>query len=125
MIRRIFLIGLLITASPLAAQSIKLQAHEIDALLRGNTAVGIWDGNSYRQFFDPDGSTIYAQKDARPTVGKWRVDPRSHEYQGIWPNDTEWEGWFVMEYAGDFYWVSKSTPPTPFKILEGQQLAAE
>jgi hypothetical protein len=30
-----------------------------------------------------------------------------------------------MEYAGDWYWVSKTTPPTPFEIVEGQQLVAE
>ncbi|MFT6271786.1 MAG: hypothetical protein ACJA0F_000622 [Dinoroseobacter sp.] len=30
-----------------------------------------------------------------------------------------------MEFAGDFYWVSKSTPPTPFAMLEGQKLVAE
>lgn len=36
-----------------------------------------------------------------------------------------WEGWHAMELAGDFYWVSKATPPTPFKIVEGEQLVAE
>lgn len=27
-----------------------------------------------------------------------------------------------MEFSGDFYWVSKSTPPTPFDVENGQQL---
>ena len=30
-----------------------------------------------------------------------------------------------MEYAGAYYWVSKSTPPTPFRVEEGQQLVAQ
>ena len=122
MIRRLFLIGLLALATPLHAQSVKLKAHEIDVLLRGNTAIGTWEGAAYRQYFNADGATIYAQTDARSTVGQWRIDPERDEYQSIWTGDATWEGWYVMEYAGDFYWVSKSTPPTPFKVLEGQQL---
>lgn len=114
-----------VLASPAMAQSVKLKAHEIEALLSGNTAVGQWNGIPYRQFFDADGSTIYAQEGARSALGQWRVDLENDEYQSIWPRDAEWEGWFVMEYASAFYWVSKSTPPTPFRVEEGQQLVAE
>lgn len=125
MIRRAFLLALLALATPAQAQSVKLQSHEITALLSGNTAVGTWEGTPYRQYFGTDGSTIYAQTEARSTVGQWRVDADLSEYQSIWPRDADWEGWYVMEYAGDFFWVSKRTPPTPFKVLEGQQLVAE
>lgn len=118
-------LALAVMATGVSAQSVKLQAHEIDALLSGNTAVGKWDGAKYRQFFDADGSTIYAQEGARSALGKWRVDEDRAEYQSIWPRDAEWEGWYVMEYAGVFYWVSKKTPPTPFRVIEGQQLVAE
>jgi len=122
MIGRIALAALLAMAAPATAQSVKLQAHEIDALLSGNTAVGKWEGERYRQFFASDGSTIYAQDGARSTLGQWRVDPERDEYQSIWPRDADWEGSYVMEFAGDYYWVSKATPPTPFKVLEGEQL---
>ena len=40
-------------------------------------------------------------------------------------SDADWAGWYVMEFSGDWYWVSKSTPPTPFEVLEGEQLLAE
>ena len=126
MTRRIFtalVAGFL--AVPASAQSVKLQGYEIRALLTGNTAVGRWEGEKYRQFFGDDGVTIYAQEGARFTRGEWRVDDELQEYQSIWPNDADWEGWFVMEFDGTFYWVSKPTPPTPFEILEGQQLVAE
>lgn len=124
--RRVFLSAVLaLLAAPLAAQSVKLQAHEIDALLNGNTATGKWDGTPYRQYFAPDGTTIYAQEGARSALGKWRIDEERDEYQSIWPRDAEWEGWYVMEYAGDYYWVSKSTPPTPFKVESGEHLVAE
>lgn len=125
MIRRLFLIGLLALGTAAQAQAVKLKAHEIEALLSGNTAVGTWEGHPYRQFFNADGSTIYAQPEARSTSGKWRIDPERDEYQSIWPRDAEWEGWFVMEWDGDFFWVSKKTPPTLFRVLEGQQLVAE
>lgn len=117
--------AIVISATGAMAQSVKLQGHEIDALLTGNTAVGKWEGVKYRQYFASDGSTIYAQEGSRSTLGQWRVDAEREEYQSIWPRDADWEGWYVMEFAGDFYWVSKSTPPTPFKVVEGKQLMAE
>ncbi len=124
--RRALIFALLAgVAAPASAQSVKLKAHEIDALLSGNTAVGTWEGTKYRQYFASDGSTIYAQDGARSTLGQWRIDQTRDEYQSIWPRDAEWEGWFVMEWAGDYFWVSKKTPPTPFVVLEGEQLVAK
>lgn len=112
-----------VLASPVAGQSVKLQDHEISALLSGNTAIGVWEGAAYRQYFDPDGSTIYAQEGARSAFGEWRV--QDDAFQSRWPGDADWEGWLVMEYAGAFFWVSKTTPPTPFEVVEGQMLVAE
>lgn len=126
MMRRLFLAACVaVAALPAAAQSVKLTAAEITDLLAGNTAVGTWQGAKYRQYFDADGSTIYAQDGSRSALGQWRVDGERDEYQSIWARDTQWEGWYVMEYAGAYYWVSKSTPPTPFKVVEGQALLAE
>ncbi len=123
--RRTLLVAVLaLLTVPAMAQSVKLKAHEIDALLSGNTAVGTWEGAPYRQFFASDGSTIYAQAGSRSTLGEWRIDTERDEYQSIWPRDADWEGWFVMEYAGTYFWVSKKTPPTPFEVLEGEQLVA-
>ncbi|MEP5731807.1 MAG: hypothetical protein ABJL67_20805 [Sulfitobacter sp.] len=119
----IVFLGLL--APAVQAQSVKLKAHEIIALLTGNTAIGTWDGVTYRQYFGADGQTIFAQDGARSTLGEWRVDAERDEYQSIWPRETDWKGWFVMEYGGEFFWVSKTTPPTPFQIEEGQHLVAE
>ncbi len=123
--KRIFILvlsGLMSLAGAVQGQSVKLQSHEISALLTGNTAVGHWEGQSYRQYFGEDGITIYAAQGARSARGEWRVSDDASEYQSIWPGDTEWEGWLVMEYAGTYFWVSKTTPPTPFRIEEGKQL---
>ena len=116
--------GLAVAATGAAAQSVKLKSAEIADLLTGNTAVGTWQGAPYRQYFSEDGSTIYAQKDSRSALGKWRIDTERDEYQSIWARDTVWEGWYVMEYLGTYFWVSKSTPPTPFKVVQGQKLVA-
>jgi hypothetical protein len=105
------------------AQSVKLEASEIAILLSGNTAVGAWGDTSYRQYFDPDGTTIYVEDGVNSALGEWRVSEDS--YQSIWSGDIDWSGWFVMEFSGDFYWVSKTTPPTPFSVVDGQQLATQ
>ena len=120
----LFLCAFMLSTTGALAQSVKLSASEISALLAGNTAIGKWQGVKYRQYFYPDGKTIYAQEDSRSTLGEWRIDVERDEYQSIWPRDIEWEGWFVMEYLGTYFWVSKSTPPTPFKVVKGEQLIA-
>ncbi|MEP5154553.1 hypothetical protein [Planktotalea sp.] len=125
MIRALALFALVVIGSAANAQSVKLTAEQIRDVLTGNTAIGKWEGVKYRQFFGPDGITLYAQDGARTARGKWRIDTAKDEYQSIWPNDADWEGWFVMEYAGAYYWVSKSTPPTPFRVQEGQHLVAQ
>ncbi|WP_273508818.1 hypothetical protein [Planktotalea frisia] len=124
MIRVLAACALLFLASSAHAQSVKLTAAQISDLLTGNTAVGKWDGARYRQFFGANGVTIYAQEGARSARGEWRIDQTRDEYQSIWPRDDAWEGWYVMEYAGAYYWVSKATPPTPFRVEQGEQLVA-
>jgi len=124
MIRVLAACALLFLASSAHAQSVKLTAAQISDLLTGNTAVVKWDGARYRQFFGANGVTIYAQEGARSARGEWRIDQTRDEYQSIWPRDDAWEGWYVMEYAGAYYWVSKATPPTPFRVEQGEQLVA-
>ncbi len=122
MVRVLLVVIAMVLAGPASAQSVKLTAEEITKLLTGNTAIGKWEGNRYRQFFGSDGVTIYAQEGSRSTRGEWRVDAETDEYQSIWPNDADWEGWVVIEYAGAYYWASKKTPPTPFRVEEGEKL---
>lgn len=121
MIRFALIFALL--AGSTEAQSVKLRGAEIEILLSGNTAVGVWDGIGYRQYFGTDGITIFAQDNARSARGDWRVE--GEEYQSRWPGNTEWKGRFVMEYGGQWFWVSKSTPPTPFEVRDGNHLVAQ
>ncbi|MEO0357606.1 MAG: hypothetical protein AAF386_04795 [Pseudomonadota bacterium] len=126
MIRRAFLAGVCAClALPAAANAVKLTGDEIRSLLTGNTAIGRWDGANYRQWFGPDGVTLFAQDGARTARGQWRVDDDLQEYQSICSGDEDWEGWFVMEFGNTYYWVSRTTPPTPFQIVPGQSLVPE
>lgn len=109
-------------AQPVAVQ---LDAEDVIALLTGNTAVGEWGGEPYRQYFGTDGVTLFAQPDARTARGEWRVDPENDEYQSIWPDETEWEGLIVMIWMEEYYWLNRETPPTPFEVIEGEQLVAQ
>ena len=128
MINRRFLIAGLLSFSltgSAASQSVKLPADEIMSLLSGKTASGKWEGKLYRQYFNTDGTTIFAQDGSRSAQGNWRINKKTDEYESIWPGEKNWTGWFVMEYAGAYYWVSKTTPPTPFRLLQGQQLVRD
>lgn len=118
-----FALTLAVMAGAADAQSVKLRGSEISVLLSGNTAVGVWEEGPYRQYFDPDGSMVFAQENTAVTHGEWRVE--GEEYQSRWTRDAGWEGLFVMEYAGEWFWVSKTTPPTPFTVLEGAQLEVQ
>lgn len=124
---RLWMLSVVVLIAPaniLQAQAVKLKPDEISELLTDNTAIGRWEGVTYRQYFGADGTTIYAQEGARSARGEWRIDATAQEYQSLWPGDMDWQGWFVMEYGDTYYWVSKATPPTPFQVLFGEQLVA-
>ena len=55
------LFGLFIIISNAAAGDKTLNASQIQELISGNTAIGRWVDHHYRQYFDQNGTTIYAQ----------------------------------------------------------------
>lgn len=120
----IFGAALAVGAAHAQPTAVKLTASEITQLLTGNTAIGVWEG-AYRQFFGADGVTLFAQDGVRTARGEWRVDVEEDEYQSLWASDVDWEGWFIMQWHEEYYWVSRATPPTLFDVVEGQQLLGE
>lgn len=112
----------LLAAAPLAfAEDVKLTATEIADLLRGRTAIGTWQGTLYRQYFKADGSTIYAAKGQRSTLGKWRVDPARDVYENWW-DGSDWEVWGIIRRDGDLYWTGPGLEAERFTMVEDQQL---
>ena len=100
-----------------------LTAREIDTLLSGKTAIGVWAGSEYRQYFNPDGSTIYAQYGSRSALGKWRVDASTNQYESWWET-SGWESWGVTQENGTYYWTGNGEK-FAFEIVNGQQLIWE
>ena len=104
------------------AQSVPLTSHPLRNLLTGNTASGKWDGKVYKQYFDVDGTTIIIKENDLKKIGKWKINDETEELSSKFSGDVDWQSWYIMEYSDDYYWVSKTTPPTKFKIEIGKNL---
>ena len=123
LIRKVLFLALVLFASSLAnAQSVKLTSVQISEILNGNTASGKWDGEVYHQYFDVDGNTTIIKAGDLKKIGKWKINDDTEEFLSRFHGDIDWQSWFIMEYSGDYYWVSKKTPPTKFKIEIGNKL---
>jgi len=115
----------LVALIPASANSEKsLTAAEIRSLLTGNTAIGRWIDHRYRQYFNADGSTIYAQSGQRSALGRWRVNSQTNQYESWWERAGWGSGYRITKKDGVYYWVSSTgnTPPQAFELLVGQQL---
>jgi hypothetical protein len=112
---------LIVLAAPSLAANVKLSAPEIEAALAGNTIIGTWSGTAYRQYFDPDGSTIYVPKDGKRDEGRWRVNPETNDYESWW-RSTGWTPYaLVRTEGGGFAWVNGDRLE-PFQIQQGRQV---
>ena len=108
------------------AEDKTLTAAEIKALLTGNTAIGRWIDHHYRQFFNADGSTIYAQENARSSVGRWRINNSTNQYESWWERAGWGSGYSILRRDGIYYWISSgNTEPQAFEMVPGQQLTAK
>ena len=99
-----------------------LTAEEIKTMLTGNTILGTWNGDPYRQLFKANGITFYAPKTSRSSRGEWRVNAETNEYESWW-EQSGWAGYQIIRRDGNLYWTSKNTSePQPFEVLAGDQL---
>ena len=118
----LFLVLSVFVSSLANAQSVKLTSIQISKILTGNTASGKWDGKVYKQYFDVDGTTIIIKENDLKKIGKWKINDETEELSRKFSGDVDWQSWYIMEYSDDYYWVSKTTPPTKFKIEIGKNL---
>lgn len=121
----IFTLILMFFANLASAEAVKLNGQEIRNLLTGNTAIGRLDEKKYRHWFGNNGIMLLSQGGLDTVGGEWRVDDISQEFQSILKGSDHWSGWYIMEFGKTYYWVSKTTPPTPFQIVEGKKLTAD
>ena len=113
------------TNSKTNGEAVVVSHEELQELLSGNTIVGEWFGNSYRQFFDSDGSTIYAQTGSQSSLGQWRVNPETGDYESWWNSLAGWEVYQVTRIGDEFFWTGEGVVNEPFTIIEGQRLVEE
>lgn len=115
------MISLVLASSFAAADPTPLTAEEIRTLLSGNAAVGAWNGTPYRQYFDPDGSTVYLAEGGAPDPGKWRVEPSTNKFESWWGPG----GWTPYEVSSDgdaYFWVTGSGSMQGFVVELGDTL---
>lgn len=114
-------IVMLVPGLPVAADSVRLSAPEIEALLSGNTIAGNWSGMEYRLFLSTDGSAVFVPVDGRRDEGRWRVNAETNDYESWW-RSTGWAPYaMVRTEAGGHAWVNGDRLE-PFKVLSGRQV---
>ena len=115
------LAALLLVAGTAEAEQRKLPAGEISAALSGKTAIST-AGAPYRQYFDPNGVTLYLPDGGAIDPGKWRVDAGKQQYCSWWARGG-WSCYDVFQTAEDEnLWRSASGRDYPARLVEGRQL---
>lgn len=100
-----------------------VSANEVEAALRGNTIVGNWVGEDYRQFFDESGITTYRPVESgREDVGQWRVNAETDLYESLWGAQITWDAYEVHRNGDTWFWTGGGVQLSPFTIVEGNQL---
>ncbi len=99
---------------------------ELASALSGNTIIGNWVGEDYRQFYDPNGETIYlADGAANGSLGEWRVNVTTGQYESLWPPLPSWDAYEVFRDGDAWFWTGQGVELSPFTIVEGDQLAGD
>lgn len=104
------------------AELVLVSATEIEDALSGNTAIGNWLGEQYVQYFDPSGNTTYVPDSGQPSVGGWRVNVASGQYESLWAPARVWDTYDVFRDGDDWFWTGGGVELSPFTIVEGNQL---
>ena len=106
---------------PAHANPIRLKSAEILATLSGNSVVGTWGSTEFRQYFDPNGSTVYRPRTGNQANGAWRV--RDDLYCSTWP-PTDSETCYSITRDGDtLTWqATDGGNPHPSTLIKGKAL---
>ncbi|MEM7293627.1 MAG: hypothetical protein AAF420_09590 [Pseudomonadota bacterium] len=83
-------------------------ANELTQLIAGNSTYGNWAGQSYKQYFDSNGTTRYDEEGRRPSSGTWRIKANG-QYCSIWPPSTNETCYNLVVTGEDIYWQSGDT----------------
>ncbi|MEM7746105.1 MAG: hypothetical protein AAF409_20615 [Pseudomonadota bacterium] len=114
-------IALVLCVSAALADPVKLTASEVTGLLSGNTAVGQWDGTPYRQIFETSGRTVYAEKNAPHSQGRWRTNAGTGSYESWWQN-SGWSAYEVWRDGDVHFWRGGGQDRAEFSVEPGLRL---
>ena len=98
----------------------RLTQQQIEQVLSGNTAVGSFGSTTYRQYFAPDGETLYVPDGGQPDPGKWRASEED-EYCSWW-STTDWVCYEMTGEGDHVTWHAKDGSQSPAVIVEGRQI---
>lgn len=101
---------------------VAVSGEELQAALGGNTIVGNWVGQDYRQFFDLNGDTTYLAEGGPASPGTWRVNVTTGQYESMWPPLPQWDVYDVFRDGDEWFWTGGGVELSPFTIVEGDQL---
>jgi hypothetical protein len=105
----------------LEAQETNMSVAELEQLLTGNTAEGIWDGVPYKSYFGPNGTTIYDPQNGDALIGRWRVDPVTGHFESFW-DAIGWTSYAVVRTDSGYAW-GRNGKVYPFAVTQGRSLA--
>jgi len=77
-------------AAPVFADERRLEAGEIDTLLKGNTVFGQIGEGRFRHFFSRNGKTSFNPPDSSERIGTWRVDTANNRLEIRWRTGEAW-----------------------------------
>lgn len=101
-----------------------VSAEEVVDALTGNTIIGNWLGEDYRQFFAESGTTIYRPVESgQEQVGQWRINAEADLYESLWGGRPPWDQYEVHRDGDTWFWTGGGVQLSPFSIVEGDQLA--
>jgi hypothetical protein len=109
------------TAPAPYAQDTQLSASELEQLLTGNTAEGVWDGIPYKSYFGPSGVAIYDPQNGDALTGKWRINPETGQYESFW-DAVGWTAYDVIRTNEGYAW-GKDGRTYPFAMIDGRNVS--
>ncbi len=105
-----------------SGELVLVSAAEIETALSGNTAIGNWLGEQYQQYFDPSGDTTYLPDTGQSSIGQWRINVESGQYESLWGPARVWDTYDVFRDGDEWFWTGGGVELSPFTIVAGNQL---
>ena len=89
-----------------SAEERRLTSADIQALLADNTARGEHRGRATRQYFDPNGRTLYQTENGGLEAGRWSTAVETDKYCSHWAMGG-WSCYDVLTDGEVYFWFQK------------------